>query len=154
MIVRDELVKLREANIDDIGDLLALIGPLEEQGVLVRRSREHLEMDVDHFTLLEHDGKVFGCVALYPFPDERMGELACLVVAPERRASGFGDKLLEHVEKRCRASGINTLFVLTTRTAHWFVERGFEEKPPAILPLRKRELYNGQRRSKVLVKPL
>ncbi|NDV13828.1 amino-acid N-acetyltransferase [Crenobacter caeni] len=154
MIVRDELVKLREANIDDIGDLLALIGPLEEQGVLVRRSREHLEMDVDHFTLLEHDGKVFGCVALYPFPDERMGELACLVVAPERRASGFGDKLLAHVEKRCRASGIDTLFVLTTRTAHWFVERGFEEKPPAILPRRKRELYNGQRRSKVLVKPL
>lgn len=154
MIVQEPLVKLREAGIDDIGDLLALIRPLEDQGVLVRRSREHLEMDVQHFTLLEHDGKVFGCVALYPFAEDGMAELACLVVAPEHRACGFGDMLLETVENRARALGMHTLFVLTTRTAHWFVEHGFSEAAPDVLPHKKRAHYNGERRSKVFTKPL
>ncbi|MGL6071594.1 amino-acid N-acetyltransferase [Craterilacuibacter sp.] len=154
MIVRQPLVQLRQADIDDIGSLLALIQPLEEQGVLVRRSREHLEMDIRRFTLLEHDGKVFGCVALYPFLDSGMAELACLVVAPEQRTAGYGEMLLQAVEIQARQEGIATLFVLTTRTAHWFVERGFTEADPLALPEEKLQRYNGARRSKVFMKTL
>ncbi|RQW29567.1 amino-acid N-acetyltransferase [Rhodobacteraceae bacterium CH30] len=154
MIVRQSLVQLRQASIDDIGSLLALIQPLEEQGVLVRRSREHLEMDIQRFTLLEHDSKVFGCVALYPFAGTGMAELACLVVAPEQRTAGYGEMLLQALETQAKKDGIKSLFVLTTRTAHWFVERGFIESDPQALPVEKRQHYNGERRSKVFIKTL
>ncbi|MBV8046373.1 MAG: amino-acid N-acetyltransferase [Paludibacterium sp.] len=154
MIARDPLVKLRPANIDDIGDLMALIRPLEEQNILVRRSREWLEMEIGRYTVLEHDNRIYGCVAMHPFHEAESAELACLAVAPERRNSGFGELLLRHVEYQARTQGLASLFVLTTKTAHWFIERGFSEMAPSELPEERQRLYNTQRRSKVFAKPL
>ena len=150
------LVRLREASVDDVGAILALIAPLEADGTLVKRGRERLEMEVTRFSLLDHDGVIIGCVALYPFTGskgkERSGEVACLAVMPEYRRSGYGDQLLKHVEARARKLKLQHLFVLTTRTAHWFIERDFVETNVDTLPDAKRELYNYQRRSKVLTK--
>jgi amino-acid N-acetyltransferase len=154
MIARDPLVKLRRASIDDIGDLLALIRPLEEQNILVRRSREHLEMEITSYILLEHDNRICGCVAMHPFADEATAELACLAVLPERRNAGFGEMLLDQVEYQARTQGLKSLFVLTTKTAHWFIERGFVEAEPSSLPEERQRMYNNQRRSKVFVKNL
>jgi len=154
MIARDPLVKLRRASIDDIGDLLALIRPLEEQSILVRRSREHIEMEIDRYSLLEHDNRICGCVAIHPFQDEDTAELACLAVTPDRRNAGFGEMLLRHVEYQARTQGLQSLFVLTTKTAHWFIERGFIEADPSTLPEERQRMYNNQRRSKVFVKTL
>jgi amino-acid N-acetyltransferase len=154
MIARDPLVKLHRATIDDIGDVLALIRPLEEQNILVRRSREHLEMEIDRYLLLEHDNRICGCVAMHPFQDADTAELACLAVSPERRNAGFGEMLLHHVEYQARTQGLQSLFVLTTKTAHWFIERGFVEADPSTLPPERQRMYNNQRRSKVFVKTL
>jgi len=152
------LVSLREASVDDVGAILALIAPLEAEGTLVKRGRERLEMEIGRFSVLDHDGVIVGCVALYPFSSEkkreRAGELACLAVMPDFRRSGYGDQLRKHLEARARKLGLKQLFVLTTRTAHWFIERGFKETDVTALPGAKRELYNYQRRSKVLVKTL
>ena len=152
MIARDPLVKLRMANIDDIGDLLGLIRPLEDQNILVRRSREHLEMEISRYTVLEHDNRTYGCVALHPFPHEETAEMACLAVAQERRNNGFGELLLRHAEYQARTQGLSSLFVLTTKTAHWFIERGFSEAAPDALPEERRRLYNQQRRSKIFIR--
>ena len=73
---------------------------------------------------------------------------------PEFREAGLGEMLLRRVERRARELYLEALFVLTTRTAHWFRERGFEEVGPDRLPTQKRELYNLQRRSKVLMKAI
>lgn len=154
MIARDDLVRVRPASIDDIGDILALIAPLEEKGILVRRSRERLEMEIGNFLLLEHDDRVHGCVAMHPFPNASMAELACLAVAQDRQDAGFGEILLRHVEARARARGLTRLFVLTTQTAHWFVERGFVSADIDALPVERQACYNNQRRSKVFVKTL
>ncbi len=152
------LVSLREASVDDVGAILALIAPLEADGTLVKRGRERLEMEIGRFSILDHDGVIVGCVALYPFTTgknkERAGELACLAVMPEYRRGGYGDQLRKHLEARAKKLKLKRLFVLTTRTAHWFIERGFRETDVAALPEAKRELYNFQRRSKVLVKEL
>jgi amino-acid N-acetyltransferase len=102
--------------------------------------------------VLEHDKLTVGCAALYPFPDERAGELACLVVHPEFRNAGAGERLLTEIEARARRAKLKRLFVLTTRAEHWFVERGFDEVGVEELPGPKRSLYNYQRRSVVLVK--
>lgn len=154
LITRQRLERLRSASIDDVGGVMQLIQPLEAEGVLVKRSRELLEQEIDRFAVLEHDGRIVGCVALYTFPEENVGELACLVVDPTFRASGYGDLLLSYVEKRARELGLAQLFVLTTRTAHWFFERGFEPAPVSELPAKKKDLYNYQRRSKVFFKTL
>lgn len=154
MVARDPLVKLRRAQLDDIGDLLGLIRPLEAQNILVRRSREHLEMEIDRYSLIEHDNRIYGCVAMHPFPDSDTAELACLAVAPEKRNSGFGEMLLRHIEYQARTQGLQSLFVLTTKTAHWFIERGFVEAEPSTLPPERQRMYNNRRRSKVFVKNL
>ncbi|MDM1696784.1 amino-acid N-acetyltransferase [Thiopseudomonas alkaliphila] len=146
--------QVREASIDDVGGLLELIRPLEEQGILVRRSRDLLEQEISHFSIVERDGTIIACAALYEFPQEQTGELACLAVHPEYRHGGRGDAVLERIEQRAQAQGLTSLFVLTTRTAHWFQERGFEPCQLEQLPQKKAELYNFQRKSKVFRKTL
>ncbi|RMG28254.1 MAG: amino-acid N-acetyltransferase [Gammaproteobacteria bacterium] len=143
---------IRRAVIDDVGGILELIRPLEESGVLVRRSREKLETEIDRFHVLERDGMILGCAALYP--EGEVGELACLAVHPDYRNGGRGQRLLEHIEAVARRQGIRRLFVLTTHTADWFRERGFHKGSLDHLPVRRRRLYNYRRNSRVYVKPL
>ncbi len=142
------------ADIEDVGGILELLAPLEESGVLVRRSRELLETEIDHFTVVERDGTIIACAALYPFVDDGLGELACMAVREEYRKEGRGDALLDYIEGQARELGISRLFVLTTRTAHWFQERGFEPASLKELPMERQALYNYQRRSKVFIKQL
>lgn len=154
MITRDPLQIIRQADIKDIGAILQLIEPLENMGILVRRGRELLEMEIERFTVIEHDNIIIACAALYPFPDEKACELACVAVHPAYRKAGIGRKLIDYLEEQARKQGYLHIFVLTTRTAHWFVERGFTETTPDQLPQSKKHLYNYQRRSKVFVKSI
>jgi amino-acid N-acetyltransferase len=154
MISREPLETLRRATIDDVGGILALIEPLESEGVLVKRNRELLEREIERFAVLEHDRKIVGSVALHTFEDSDMAELAGLAVHPDYRDGGRGESLLKHVEREARRLQLKQLFVLTTRTAHWFVERGFAPADVEALPMRKKALYNWQRRSKVFIKAL
>ena len=144
----------RTARIDDVGGILELIEPMETAGVLVKRSRELLEQEINQFTVVERDGTVIACAALYPFPDEGLAELACVAVHPDYRAAGRGEALLRYIEGRARDMGIGGLFVLSTRTTHWFRERGFQHAPVERLPKRRRDLYNWRRNSKVFIKTL
>jgi amino-acid N-acetyltransferase len=154
MVTRQSVENLRPATIEDVGGILSVIEPLEAEGILVRRSRERLEQEVEQFFVDDLDGRIVGCVALYPFPETGAGEMACLAVDREFRQGGRGDALLGAVEEAALEQGLNQLFVLTTRTTHWFIERGFTLAAPEDLPAPRKELYNWQRRSKVLVKKL
>ena len=153
MVTQDPLEKLRPARIDEIGGILRLIEPLEADGTLVKRNRDLLEMEIDRFFVLEHDRVIIGCAALYPF-EGGIAELACLAVHPDHRRAGAGERLLNAIEARAKQRRIKRLFVLTTRAAHWFIERGFSTAPLSELPRRKQDLYNYQRRSQVFIKRL
>jgi amino-acid N-acetyltransferase len=154
MVTEMPLESMRQAEIDDVGALLQLIEPLEAEGILVRRGRERLEMEIEQFYVMEHDGRVIGCAALYPFAQEKMAEFACLAIHPAYRGGGRGDRLFHYCEEQAKAAGFETIFCLTTRTEHWFLERGFIEKTVTDLPTEKQKIYNLQRRSKVFVKKL
>lgn len=154
MVVRQSYEQIRPARIDDVGGILELIAPLEEKGILVRRSRERLEAEIERFTVVERDGAIIGCAALYPFRTEGMGELACVAIDQNYRGGQRGDRLLAAIEHQARAMGLTRLFVLTTRTAHWFLERGFASASLEELPGERKALYNFQRNSKVFFKPL
>ena len=152
LISTDSFEHIRQATIEDVGGILELIKPLEQAGILVHRSRDKLEMEMNHFIVQERDGMMIACAALYPFRD--MAELACLAVHEHYRGERRGDALLDFLERRALQSHITQLYVLTTRTAHWFQERGFLAASLDCLPVSRRALYNYQRNSKAFVKQL
>ncbi|HGG60699.1 MAG TPA: amino-acid N-acetyltransferase [Gammaproteobacteria bacterium] len=145
---------LRDAVIDDVGGIVELIAPLEAEGVLARRSREQLELDIGNFVVIERDGMIIACSAIYPFPDDGVGEIACLAVHQDYRNQQRGDIMLRYLEKRAVELGLDKLFVLSTHTMHWFIERGYRQASLDDLPVERAALYNYQRRSKIFVKTL
>ena len=154
MIIDEKLEELREATIDDVGGIIQLIEPFEKDGTLVKRDRTEIERDINSYTVIEHDGVIFGCAAFYPFPEANTAEMAAVTVSPMSQGTGDGEKLLKRIEQRARAMGLKSLFVLTTRTMHWFIKRGFEPVSPDWLPQERKAKYNWSRKSQVLVKNL
>ncbi|NRA55540.1 MAG: amino-acid N-acetyltransferase [Gammaproteobacteria bacterium] len=151
-IVMASSEQLRPASIADIAGIVDLIQPLEEQRLLVRRSREQLEVEIDRFTVVERDGLIIGCAALYPSKDGVAGELACVATHPEYRNASRGDALIDQISLQAKELGLTQLFVLTTSSIHWFRERGFEPVGLDQLPIEKQALYNFQRNSKIMIK--
>ncbi|MEY8875037.1 MAG: amino-acid N-acetyltransferase [Leptothrix sp. (in: b-proteobacteria)] len=152
MVVDEKLESLREASSDDVGGVLQLIEPFERDGTLVKRSRTEIERDIQLYTVIEHDGIIFGCAALYPYPESRTAEMAALTISPQVQGQGDGERILKRIEQRARAQGFDSIFVLTTRTMHWFIKRGFVQVDPEWLPDARKRKYNWDRRSQVLVK--
>lgn len=154
MITQHRYEQLRPAKLNDIAGLLELLEPLERRGMLVARSRERLEHEIDDYMVIERDGMVIGCAALHVFPNTTVAELACVAVHGNYRGGERGERLMEALERRARQRGVSEIFVLTTHTAHWFVEHGFQTASLEELPPLKREAYNHARKSKVLLKAL
>lgn len=153
MVYSDDYEQLRRANIDDVGGILELLEPLEEQGILVRRSRELLEREIERFWVMDKDGAIIACAALYPFTDGFI-ELACVATHSDYQSGGRAAKLLKQLEREAKKSGFCNLFVLTTQTAHWFIEQGFKAANLSELPSERQSLYNYQRNSKIFLKIL
>ena len=154
LISAEPFESIRQATIEDIGGILELIQPLENSGVLVKRSREHLEMEIKHFTVMERDSSIIACAALYPYSSTNIAELACLAVAKTYQGLGRGKHLLTVIEKQAQSTGVTELYLLTTQTAHWFIEHGFNVADISELPVERQSLYNFQRNAKVFKKIL
>jgi len=154
LVANDHYERSRQANIDDVGGILELIEPLEQEGILLKRSRELLEAEIHRFRVLVRDGRTIAAAALYPFPEDGCGEVACIVSHPDYRGGQRGQRLLQELEQEARSQDLQRVFVLTTQTAHWFIEQGFAEASRDELPGEKQSLYNLQRSSKVFFKQL
>ena len=150
LIAQNPYELARAANIDDIASIVELIRPLEESGALVKRSRERLEEEIGYFSILERDGRVLACAALYPYADEGVGEIACVATHPDYRGEGRAKQLLDELIAEARALSLTHVFVLTTQSTHWFLEQGFEAANLDELPVEKQQLYNWQRNAAVL----
>jgi len=154
MVYSDSYETVRPARHEDVIGILNLISPLEQKGILVKRSRELLENEIGYFTVMEKDNLIIGCAALYPIPESDAGELACVGVLKEYQKDGRAQKLLLHIETKADELGMNEIYALTTRTAHWFIEQGFTESTVDKMPPDQGALYNYQRNSKIFVKNL
>ena len=156
LLTREPSEVMRQANINDVAGILDLIQPLEEKGILVKRSRELLEQEIEKFYVMDWEGMIVGCAALYTYPDasgtDLWGELACVVIHPDFRGDDRGERLLKFVEQCAKLIQLEQIFVLTTHTGHWFVEQGFAQIQPEQLPPARKELYNWQRNSRILLK--
>jgi amino-acid N-acetyltransferase len=154
MIVDEKLESLREAVSDDIGGIIQLIEPFENNGTLVKRDRTEIERDIAFYTVIEHDGIIFGCAALYPYPEAHTGEMSSLTVSPQVQGQGDGERILKRIEQTAKNAGLKSIFVLTTQTMHWFLKRGFSQVELNWLPEARKRKYNWDRKSKVLVKKI
>ncbi len=154
MVVDEKLEELRPATADDVAAIVQLIEPFEDDGTMIKRSRKDIERDIAYYSVIDHDGVIFGCAALYPYVEQSTGEMASVTVSSSAQGKGDGERLLKHIEQRARALGLHSIFVLSTRTMHWFIKRGFKEVDADWLPEAKRKKYNPDRRSKVFVKNL
>lgn len=149
LVLEHHYEQIRSATIDDVGGILNLIKPLEESGALVKRSRERLENEINQFIVIVRDGMIIACAAVYLYPEDGCAELACVATHPDYRGKNRGERILEEVRNTALDNNIDTIFVLTTLTAHWFLEHGFLPADISALPSAKKELYNYQRNSKV-----
>jgi amino-acid N-acetyltransferase len=154
MLVPESPETIRAATAEDMPGIVQILEPLEQQGILVKRDPDDLERDIGRFFVLATEDNILGCAALYPYAEEKTAELAALAVNPFYRDGGRGERLLAYGEAKARAAGMKSIFVLSTRTTHWFLERGFAESEPGRLPAKKLAGYNPDRRSKVFVKEL
>lgn len=154
LITEDQYEQVRTATINDVGGILEIIQPLEAEGKLVKRSRELLETEINQFTVIDRDGMVIACAALCPYPEHGSGEIACVATHADYRGADRGERLLAALETKAASLGLSKVFILTTRTAHWFQEQGFVQSSLEELPAKKQELYNYQRNSKVFAKEL
>ena len=152
MVVDEKLESLREATVDDVGGILQLIEPFDKDGTLVKRSRTEIERDLGTYTVIEHDVESVAWSALDPSREARIAEMAALTVSPQVQSQGDGERVLKRIEQRAKLAGLDSIFVLTTRTMHWFIKRGFEQVDPEWLPEARKRKYNWDRKSRVLVK--
>lgn len=154
LVAKDYQEQLSTATIDDVVGIMELIQPLEEEGILVKRSRELLEVEIDRFMVLKKEEMIIACAALYPYPEEQMAELACVVIHPDYRKGHRADRMIESITRKAKVLNLKSIFVLTTVSGMWFQEKGFIEASVESLPQSKKQLYNYQRKSKVLIKPV
>ncbi len=152
LVTAEQYDDIRPATIEDVGGIISLINPLEDQQVLVQRTREQIELEIHNYDVIEHDGFVIACGALHPLNEKNIAEIACLAVHPDYQKEGLGNRLLNHLEKKAWALNLNSVFVLTTKALHWFREHGYHKSSIQELPVSKQKTYNYQRNSRVYLK--
>jgi amino-acid N-acetyltransferase len=154
LITAEHYNDIRPATVDDVGGIISLINPLEDQEILVHRSREQIELEIHNYDVIERDGFVIACGALHPLKQKNIGEIACLAVHPDFQKEGHGSRLLKHLEQKAWSFGLNSVFVLTTKALHWFGENGYRKSNIQELPITKQKAFNYQRNSRVFLKSL
>ncbi len=152
LITAEHYNDIRPATIEDVGGIISLINPLEEQEILVHRTREQIELEIHNYDVIERDGFVISCGALHPLKQKNIGEIACLAVHPDFQKEGHGNRLLKHIEQKAWSLGLNCVFVLTTKALHWFHENGYKKSSIQELPITKQKTFNYQRNSRVYLK--
>ena len=157
LLSRDLYEGIRRANVMDISNLYDLISPLIQMGTLVDRPKSVMENDIDSYYIYTRDNLILACGQLKIFEGaqgKRYAEIGCLVVNKEYRARGRGDTMLGYLERLCFLNGATTVFVLSTQTMEWFVERGFSQVTVDELPPSRQATYNRKRNSKIYMKDI
>ena len=151
LIAADVYEGIRQATVMDVASIHTLIAPLVAAGTLVDRPKTVLEKDVQMYYVYTRDSSIVACGQLKVF-ENGFAEIGCLVVNQDFRSSGRGDAMLGYLERLCLQQGCTKIFVLSTQTMEWFVERGFDIVPVEELPPSRQATYNRQRASKIYMK--
>ncbi|MDR3301451.1 MAG: amino-acid N-acetyltransferase [Spirochaetaceae bacterium] len=148
MVYADEYEAIRGIRTSDIPDMLRLMEPLMQKGILRRRNAEDIQKKKDDFVVFVIDGTVHGCAALHRW-GEGQAEIAALVAGPAYSERGIGRRLVRYLIEKAKRAAMRRVFVLTVSTQDWFETLGFSEAAVETLPDAKRKHYDYQRKSKI-----
>jgi amino-acid N-acetyltransferase len=148
MIYADEYDSIRALHSRDLPDILRLMEPLMQNGILVRRNAEQIQEKKDDYAVLEIDGSICACGALHDW-GEAQGEIAAVATDPQYSDLGLGRRIVGFLVEKARKSQMRRVFALTTQSQDWFETLGFKEAPIETLPEKKRKVYDKGRKSKV-----
>jgi amino-acid N-acetyltransferase len=156
MIYSNEYEQIRRVYKKDVRAVISLIQQSIRNEELIRRTRAEILADIDDYWVLEIDRHIVGCVAMYPYPEQKMAELACLYVSRSTENQGLGRKLMSFVETLAKQRGFDRLFALSTQAFVYLQQKGgFMEADADILPPERRAKYEASgRNSRILVKNL
>jgi amino-acid N-acetyltransferase len=148
MIYADEYDSIRAFHSRDLPDILRLMEPLMQKGILVRREPEQIQEKRNDYVVFEIDGSIHASGALHDW-GEGQGEIAAVATDPLYADLGLGRRIVGYLIERARKSGMGRVFALTTHTQDWFETLGFKEATVESLPEQKRRIYDQNRKSKV-----
>ncbi|MGC6427391.1 MAG: GNAT family N-acetyltransferase [Akkermansiaceae bacterium] len=152
MIHSDDYLSVRSLEVDDIPELLAMIGRSIRDAHLVPRSYEEIESNIAHFQVLTVDDNVVGCVALHPY-GKQCGEVACLYVKQNHGSEGYGQLLVEAAETKACELDLPWVFALSTRAANYFVDHlGYEQIDVSAIPRSRQKLLARSGRDSIVIR--
>lgn len=125
LICADLYEGIRRADYHDVSSIYELIAPLIQKGTLIDRPKSQLEKDIDMYYVYTRDNTIVACGQLKKY-ENGYAEIGCLVVNSAFRSKGRGDAMLGYLERLCLYNGCQKIFVLSTQTMEWFIERGFK----------------------------
>ncbi len=149
MFYANQYDKIFPASVEDIPEILRIMQPYVDLGVLVQRSAEMIANDLDRYSVYKVDDVLHGCGSLIQYPDDS-AELSALVVDTQYAGKGTGRKLVSFLVDKAKKQGLKSVFLLTTQSSDFFMRNGFKEEPLTILPAEKLSAYNTNRNSRVL----
>jgi amino-acid N-acetyltransferase len=153
MVYSNRYGGIRPMRLNDVSDVLRIMQPFVERGILLPRSEAQLKDTLQDFIVYEVDDSVHACAGLHAFPGD-MGEIAGIAVDEHYLHLGVGPKLVDYLCEQGRRAGLARVFALTTQTGDWFQKLGFEEADPSALPEKKRQAYDLQRKSRIFMRHL
>ncbi len=151
MIHSNAYEKIRPMAVDDITDVLKLMKPYIDDGILIKRTVEQFKNQLQDFVVYEIDNKIHACGALH-LKEDRIGEIAGLATDLTSKTMGSGKAIVDYLINRGQTQSAKSFFVLTTRTSDWFESIGFEKGTIDDLPDWKKEHYNSERNSRIYIK--
>ena len=148
MIYTGNYGKVRAMEQTDIPSVLAIMKPFIESGKLLTRTETQIADTLEDYIVYEIDGGVHACAALH-FYDDGQAEIAAVAVDENYAHMGIGPKLMDNLIEQAMEGQATSIFIMTTQTADWFEQLGFEEDSIESLPEARRKLWTPNRGSKV-----
>ena len=148
MIYTGNYGKVRAMEQTDIPSVLAIMKPFIESGKLLTRTEAQIADTLEDYIVYEIDGGVHACAALH-FYEDGQAEIAAVAVDENYAHMGIGPKLMDNLIEQAMEGQATSIFIMTTQTADWFEQLGFEEDVIDSLPEARRKLWTPNRGSKV-----
>ena len=148
MIYTGNYGKVRAMEQTDIPSVLAIMKPFIESGKLLSRTEAQISDSLEDYIVYELDGGVHACAALH-FYEDGQAEIAAVAVDENYAHMGIGPKLMDNLIEQAMEGQAKSIFIMTTQTADWFEQLGFEEDVIESLPEARRKLWDSRRGSKV-----
>jgi amino-acid N-acetyltransferase len=117
---------ISKAASSDIDNIYSLLKPYSDDGVILKRSREDIEKNIDNFFIAKIKNNIAGVISYYKYSDELI-EIRSLAVKKEYYNQGVGAALLKTLVKTLLIDFISVKIFALSYLPDFFKKAGFVE---------------------------